>query len=234
MFLIYFFTVTSPFPAYMYEKWITPTEGEMGQSVKVVPMEKIKHLQAAVLLSGDAIKKDLQTGQYIYGEAFRRFSEGLLLLQRGKVDYLIITKGNNNFDPNGILNEGDSFINWMKDVGVYEQNKNKILLISDVLNTFDEAQKATELMLKKGIKDFYIVTDIHHMKRAYLIYKKQSEVKGLIPVAYPVITYDSEGKGKMRGLWSNFSGWSLLNTRHLNAVLNEVIGVIAYRAKGYL
>ncbi|MBF0297616.1 MAG: YdcF family protein [Oligoflexia bacterium] len=239
MFLLFFFTVTSPLSVYLYKIWITSVDGDLSPVTNVFLENEIKHLQAAVILSGDGIQKDLKSGQYFYKEAFRRFAEGLRLLQSGKVDYLIISRGNNLLLSKGLLNEGDSFISWMKDIGVFEKIKDKVLLVDDVLNTYDEAKKTTELMISKKIKNFYIVTDIHHMKRAYLIFKKQSADRGLskemIATAYPVITFattDNSDNNKI--LWSYFLRWKVENCKYLFYVSNEILGIIAYKLKGYL
>ena len=124
MFILYFFTVTSPLPVYLMGTWLESSEVSYINSEKNLP-----HLQAAVVLSGDGIQKNLLSGQYIYHDAFRRFAEGLKLLQKGKVDFLIISKGNNQFIRDGMLNEGDSFLSWIKDLNILKDNQIKAKII---------------------------------------------------------------------------------------------------------
>lgn len=210
IYIIFFWVVTSPLPLYLMQKWES----------KFAPIPSPAHKTVGLVLSGGSLFQHRRSGQFFYNsKSFSRVIEGLHLLQEKHIDYLIITRGNNFRLDNSLLNEGDSVLKWANRLAI---PTNKIIVMDDVLNTYDEINKAKEYLKKfSADDDFYLITGAFHMQRAYLIARKLS----LNPTPYPVITSNpTEISCK----------WDLSHVDILFQYLNELVGLIAYRFQGYL
>ncbi|MBF0206025.1 MAG: YdcF family protein [Oligoflexia bacterium] len=230
----FFFISTSPLPLSWYRSL------ENYYPVITAPI----HHRAAVVLSGDAIQQDLLSKQYFYNGAFCRLVEGLRLLQNKKVDYLLVTRGNNFRIADGLLDEGRSFLALLKDLAI---PSDQVILLdkdSDVLNTYDELSKLKPLLAKLQATDnFYLVSSAFHLRRAVAVAKKL----GLNPTPYPAISIISTINSTINSTNNNINNSANNNTNNVNTnvefelqninrlyhVLNELVGLLAYRLKGY-
>lgn len=215
IYAIFFLSATSPISFYLY-RWLE----QEYPAISGLDPQSVKEVEAAVVLSGDSISYNTNLGQFYFGEAFPRLMAGLRLLQAEKINNLIITKGNNLQLNNTQLDEGNAFLKLLDELRI---SKEKVILLDDVLNTFDEAKRVRQTLESKNIKSFYLITNSFHLKRAMLIFEKQ----GLKPIPYPVGTTNYQNTPR------NYK-WSIDNLRSLFCFLNETIGIVSYRLVGYI
>ncbi|MBF0366415.1 MAG: YdcF family protein [Oligoflexia bacterium] len=216
LYLFYFFLITSPLVSYLYQSY----------SLTYPAINNPPPLAAAVILSGDALTYVRADDRFFLNKSFQRQLDGLRLLQKQTVQKLILSRGNNQWLNTGFLNEGDAFLKLLQDLNISYKN-NSIIIIDDVLNTYEEALKVKALLQQEKIDHFYLVTTAIHMKRAMKVFQKQ----GMSPVAFPVyaepIALDRDSRS------GNFH-WHWHNPDLLYQLLHEEIGIFAYTLKGYI
>ena len=140
------------------------------------PVEVLKKHQAVVVLSGmlDGFKAEEEW--VTQWNDTDRFFAGLQVLEAGKAELIIFTRGKIPWME--LPPEGERLKALAIQMGV---DSDQILLTEIVENTADEAQAVLELTEAHGISSVILVTSSFHLPRAQLLFNQA----GVINEAYP-------------------------------------------------
>ena len=104
------------------------------------------------------------------------------------------------------------------------------------VNTYENGVYTRELLAEKGVNRIMLVTSASHMPRAVAVFEKQGfEVIPAPTDFYVTETVDRGGDG--RPDWSNLLYHSIPQAEYLEVTsraLKEYIGLVVYRARGWL
>jgi len=139
-------------------------------------VEALKNHQAVVVLSGmlDGFKAEEEWVTQ-WNDADRFFA-GLQVLEAGKAESIIFTRG--KIPWMDLPPEGERLKALAIQMGI---DPNRILLTEIVENTADEAQAVLELTKTHGISSVILVTSSFHLPRAQLLFNQA----GVVNEAYP-------------------------------------------------
>ena len=139
-------------------------------------VEALKNHQAVVVLSGmlDGFKAEEEWVTQ-WNDADRFFA-GLQVLEAGKAESIIFTRGKISWMD--LPPEGERLKTLAIQMGI---DPNRILLTEIVENTADEAQAVLELTKTHGIPSVILVTSSFHLPRAQLLFNQA----GVVNEAYP-------------------------------------------------
>ena len=140
------------------------------------PVEVLKKHQAVVVLSGmlDGFKAEEEW--VTQWNDTDRFFAGLQVLEAGKAELIIFTRGKIPWME--LPPEGERLKALAIQMGV---DSDRILLTEIVENTADEAQAVLELTKAHGISSVILVTSSFHLPRAQLLFNQA----GVVNEAYP-------------------------------------------------
>jgi uncharacterized SAM-binding protein YcdF (DUF218 family) len=127
-----------------------------------------KHYSCAIILGGFSSVDN--NGNGYFNSSADRFIQGMKLLTDGKAGHLLISGGNGNLIP-GKFREAD----WVKTQLQELKYPDSSILIEDrSRNTIENAQFSKPILQKAKLQPPYLlVTSAFHMRRAYMIFKKQ-------------------------------------------------------------
>ena len=140
------------------------------------PVEVLKKHQAVVVLSGmlDGFKAEEEW--VTQWNDTDRFFAGLQVLEAGKAELIIFTRGKIPWME--LPPEGERLKALAIQMGV---DSDRILLTEIVENTADEAQAVLKLTKAHGISSVILVTSSFHLPRAQLLFNQA----GVVNEAYP-------------------------------------------------
>ena len=140
------------------------------------PVEALKKHQAVVVLSGmlDGFKAEEEW--VTQWNDTDRFFAGLQVLEAGKAELIIFTRGKIPWVE--LPPEGERLKALAIQMGV---DSDRILLTEIVEKTADEAQAVLELTKAHGISSVILVTSSFHLPRAHLLFNQA----GVVHEAYP-------------------------------------------------
>lgn len=178
------------------------------------------YYDAVVVLTG-MVNMSYSTEDYVeFKDGVDRILGGIRMVEQGYAKKLLITGGLGGFSEDGPSEAALLKIFAMKR-GVDEE---RIILEEKARNTYENALYTKDLVESRGYKRILIVTSAYHMKRAQLCFRKQ----GLEPDIYPVDYHRLKGAARYSPIPDPviFSGSSY--------AVNEIVGLIMYRMKGYI
>jgi uncharacterized SAM-binding protein YcdF (DUF218 family) len=141
----------------------------------VLPAEP--KVYSCVIVLGGFSSVDNKGKGYFNGSA-DRFIQGIKLLASGRTKHLLITGGSGYLFP-GQYREGDWARTQLKALNIPDSS---VLIESNSRNTIENATLSKPILQKAGLKPPYLlVTSDFHMRRAYMIFKKN----GYDVVPYP-------------------------------------------------
>jgi uncharacterized SAM-binding protein YcdF (DUF218 family) len=140
------------------------------------PVEALKNQQAVVVLSGMLNGFKAEEEWVTQWNDADRFFAGLQVLEAGKAESIIFTRGKTPWMD--LPPEGERLKALAIQMGI---DPNRILLTEIVENTADEAQAVLELTKTHGISSVILVTSSFHLPRAQLLFNQA----GVVNDAYP-------------------------------------------------
>ena len=140
------------------------------------PVEVLKKHQAVVVLSGMVDGFKAEEEWVTQWNDTDRFFAGLQVLEAGKAELIIFTRGKIPWME--LPPEGERLKALAIQMGV---DSDQILLTEIVENTADEAQAVLELTKAHGISSVILVTSSFHLPRAQLLFNQA----GVVNEAYP-------------------------------------------------
>lgn len=171
-----------------------------------------KHYSCAIILGGFSSVDN--NGNGYFNSSADRIIQGMKLLTSGKAGHLLVSGGNGNLLP-GKFKEGD----WVKTQLLQLKYPDSSILVEDhSRNTIENASFSKPILQKAHLQPPYLlVTSAFHMRRAFMIFKKQ----GYDVDAWPCNFTNSGGGFSVDGLIPDagvLAGW--------NTYLKEVVGYI--------
>ncbi len=165
--IITLFVFANPFLLYLFaQHWDVPP----------APLDKGKVYGAAIILGGF-------TDEDINGEGFfnahsDRLIEGMRLKATNKVSHIVMSGGNNAFNPDQFTESG-----YVKKVLREFNFPDGVILIDEKSRNTGENAADTKVILTNGHlpPPYILVTSAFHMRRAQYIFKK----KGIDVIPYP-------------------------------------------------
>jgi uncharacterized SAM-binding protein YcdF (DUF218 family) len=157
----------------------------LGARLLVAPLETrypvpptAVQADAAVVLAG-TVDLALSTAERIeLYDRPERIIEGAQLVLSGRARWLLISGGSG--DPlRPEAREAEYLATLARRLGV---PSGKILLQGDSRTTAEDAQRTAEILKRRGIQSFFLVTSAYHLPRAVGCFRKL----GLEPIPYPV------------------------------------------------
>lgn len=129
------------------------------------PIYQVPKADAVVVLSGMLGGFDSEYGYVAQWADPDRFFAGVELVQAGRADMLIFTRGKLPWVEQ--IPEGELLKQKAVQMGV---PSNQILLTSMVSNTAEESSAVRQLMTQHGLKNIILVTSSFHLSRAKLLF----------------------------------------------------------------
>jgi uncharacterized SAM-binding protein YcdF (DUF218 family) len=209
--LILFLFFTNPIISSLAMSWL-----------ETDPVQLEKKYDIAIVLTGMLETSRVLEHQHSFGEAADRIIEAMKLYHEGKVDKILISGGSGLlFDQE--FSESPLLADLAKQLKVA---KDDIIIEPQSRNTFENAKFTAELIERNAISgDLLLITSSFHMKRSVACFKKQN----LLIYPYPV-DFRSADKYTDLGLWvpsgTALSTWNTIN--------KELLGLLAYKLRGYI
>jgi uncharacterized SAM-binding protein YcdF (DUF218 family) len=160
-----------------------------------------------------------QNGDGYFNGASDRFIEGVKLFNIGVAKHLLISGGNGSLVP-GEYKEA----NWTKkQLLIFKVPDSSILVENRSRNTIENAVFSNQILQKSGLKPPYLlITSDFHMRRAFMIFKKE----GLQVVPYPCDYAVGQGKDSFGDLIPDGTAWG-----EWNIYLKELVGYVVDKWK---
>ena len=160
-----------------------------------------------------------QNGDGYFNGASDRFIEGVKLFNLGIVTHLLISGGNGNLVP-GKFREA----NWTKkQLLIFKVPDSSILVENNSRNTIENAVFSKQILQKSGLKPPYLlITSDFHMRRAFMIFKKE----GVQVVPYPCDYSVGQGRISFGDLLPDGISWG-----QWNIYLKELVGYVVDKWK---
>ncbi|MHB8206314.1 YdcF family protein [Mucilaginibacter sp.] len=160
-----------------------------------------------------------QNGDGYFNGASDRFIEGVKLFNIGVAKHLLISGGNGTLMPSEYKEA-----NWTKkQLLIFKVPDTSILVENNSRNTIENAVFSKRILEKSGLKPPYLlITSDFHMRRAFMIFKKE----GLQVVPYPCDYSVGQGKDSFGDLMPDGTAWG-----EWNIYLKELVGYIVDKWK---
>jgi len=129
------------------------------------PLSQVPKADAILVLSGMLSGFESEHGYVAEWSDPDRFFTGIRLLQSGKADRLIFTRGQMPWST--VPPEGEMLKLKALEMGVPSE---QILLTSIASNTAEESLAVKDLMVQNGLSDIILVTSSFHLPRATLLF----------------------------------------------------------------
>ncbi len=184
-----------------------------------VPLEKSPSTDAIVVLAGDvSIPVAPRVEVQVRGN---RTIHAMRLYQAGKASQVIIS-GGNVFPQRGLESEAAYSGALLEELGI---PKSVITVEGTSRNTRENAVAVARLLREKKLRSALLVTDALHMPRAVAVFQA---------VGVEVIPSPSSISASMEQ--PQILDWvpSMNGLGTLKSVLHEKIGILAYRARGWI
>lgn len=183
-----------------------------------------KKYRVAIVMGGFA-SMNKETGKILYsGDRGDRLREAIRLFQMGKVERILITGDETSFMHDNGESTAELFLTYMEQM---EIPRDSFLLEQKARNTRENALNTAMLLTEAGIKDCecLLITSATHMKRSLGCFAKV----GLVPDYFSVNVYDFPSEINHR---SFYPSWEV--AVKWQEILNEWVGDVAYKMKGYI
>lgn len=160
-----------------------------------------------------------QNGEGYFNGASDRFIEGVELFNKGITKHILISGGNGSLVP-GEYKEAD----WTKtQLHIFKVPDSCILVENKSRNTIENALFTKAVLQKAKLKPPYLlVTSDFHMRRAFMIFKKE----GLQVQPYPCDYSIGQGKDSLGDLVPDGTAWG-----EWNIYLKELVGYVVDKWK---
>jgi len=187
-------------------------------------IDEEKEYRVGIVMGGfSSVNKQTEQLQYEENRADRLW-EAIRLWKNGKIDRVLITG-----DPSTNISEKGNttaplFFDYMNQLGIPDSI---FILEQHARNTYENAVYSIEILKEKNIKaeDCLLITSATHMKRSLGCFSKAGFQLDYITVN----NYDKPTEISHRSFYPNWKtavGW--------NEILNEWIGEVVYKIKGYM
>lgn len=187
-------------------------------------LQEEKKYRVAIVMGGFA-KMNKETGRILYSsDSGDRMREAIRLFQMGRVERILITGDGTSFlDDNG-ESSAELLLAYMEQMGI---PRDSFLLEQKARNTRENAVNTAKLLIDAGIKDreCLLITSATHMKRSLGCFAKV----GMVPDYFSVNVYDFPSEINHRSFYPSWEAavkWQ--------EILNEWVGDVAYKMKGYI
>lgn len=184
--------------------------------------EPMPQAEAVVVLSGMIDIEKSTASKIEFGEGVERILEGMRLVKQGTAQKLILSGGSGSLFEQ-TKSEAVMLRQFALDFGI---PADQILIEPVSRNTRENAVETAKLMRRQGISSIILVTTATHLPRAMGCFRKV----GLHPIPYGV---DVHGEASHR-----LTPLDLIpdvgNLRGVSWVLHEYVGLVMYKATGYI
>jgi len=182
------------------------------------PLAKPSKVYSCAIVLGGFSSVNKQ-GQGFFNGAADRFIEGVKLVSTGEISHILISGGNGSLKPSKFKEA-----NWVyTQLRILKIPDTSILIESNSRNTIENAEFSKVILQRAGLKPPYLlVTSDFHMRRAYMIFKKE----GLDVEPYPCDFGLGQGNYSVEDLLpdgSSLGGWNLY--------LKELVGYLVDKYK---
>ena len=189
---------------------------------RYAPPNPLPHVEAVIVLSGMINLEQSTPEQIEFGESVERILEGMRIVKRGAADRLILSGGSGSlFDQT--KSEAVILRQFAIDFGI---PADRILIEPDSRNTYENAVESAKLMRRQGISSFMLITSATHLPRAMGCFRKI----GLNPIPCGVDFHSNSSP--------HYTPFDLIpevgNLRGASWVLREYVGIVIYKAAGYI
>lgn len=105
-----------------------------------------------------------------------------------------------------------------------------IILEDKAKNTYENIEFTKEILEKKGWNKIILVTSSYHMRRAYLVFRKNAkEIKVFYtPIQNSLFYLHSKRDIHRRRIWKQ------INLQQIGGIIHEYLGILYYRWKGWI
>jgi len=160
-----------------------------------------------------------QNGDGYFNGASDRFIEGVKLFNTGVAKHLLISGGNGSLLPSKYKEA-----NWTKkQLLIFKVPDSSILVENNSRNTIENAVFSKTILQKSGLKPPYLlITSDFHMRRAFMIFKKE----GLPVIPYPCDYSVGQGSNSFADLIPDGEAWG-----QWNIYLKELVGYVVDKWK---
>lgn len=205
--LLYLFSVP------LFIKWFAH-----ALSIKSEVSQKPGGIYSSAIVLGGFSSTDKNDNGFFNG-ACDRFIEGLKVFNTGEATHILVSGGNGTLNPSGFREAS-----WVKtQLQIFKVPDSSILIESNSRNTIENAVFSKALLYKAGLKPPYLlITSDFHMRRAYMIFKKE----GLQVTPYPCdfsVGHDKISWGDLIPDGTSWGSW--------NIYLKEVVGYVVDKYK---
>lgn len=187
-------------------------------------LQEGKKYRVAIVMGGFASMNE-ETGQIRYNEdRADRLWESIRLLRMGRVERILITGDGTSFLHDRGKCTAELFLTYMEQMGI---PRDSFLLEQRARNTRENAVNTAKLLAEADIKDSecLLITSATHMKRSLGCFAKV----GMSPDYFSVNIYDLPSEINHRSFYPSWEAaikWQ--------EILNEWVGDVAYKMKGYI
>ena len=189
--------------------------------VPLVDRNRLKtDYDAVVVLTGMTNLRASQNEPIEFEEAVDRILSAIQFINLGKAQNLIISGGSGNlFNQND--KEAPRLQRFAMAMGIEEEH---IFVEDTSRNTYENAKNTTQLVHLHGFDSLLLITSAFHMRRALACFEKQD----LEPDIFPV-DFRSYRQFYPADLIPSSAALS-----DVRIVIKEVLGLIAYKLRGYI
>ena len=186
------------------------------------PPDPLPHVDAVIVLSGAVILEKSTPHKIEFGEGVERILEGIRLVKQGAAGTLILSGGSGSLTDR-TKSEARMLRQFAIDFGVPDE---RILVEPDSRNTYENAVETAKLMRRHGIASVILITSASHLPRAMGCFRHV----GVEPIPYGVDFHSTLNTHLRPGDFIPDVG----NLRGLTWILHEYVGIVMYKAAGYL
>jgi uncharacterized SAM-binding protein YcdF (DUF218 family) len=187
----------------------------------VLAVENLQRADAVVMLGGMIDANTLRGGRPEFHDAVDRLSASLEILYQKKADYLLISGGSGLMLQGG-LREGEVLRAFLVKQGM---SPDKILADSLSRNTHENAIESSKIIAARKFKRVILVTSAFHMPRSVACFRKV----GQEVVPYPVDFKAADHSSFPESFFPSAQGIGDFST-----AVREIVGLLAYKVKGYI
>lgn len=186
------------------------------------PPDPLPHVDAIIVLSGAVILEKSTPEKIEFGEGAERILEGIQLMKQGVADTLILSGGSGSLTDR-TKSEARMLRQFAIDFGIPDE---RIVVEPDSRNTYENAVETAKLMRQHGISSVMLITTASHLPRAMGCFRNV----GVEPIPYGVDFHSTVNTHLRPGDFIPEVG----NLRGLTWILHEYVGIVMYKAAGYL
>lgn len=194
---------------------------QLEKKFPAMTVQQAPKSDAVVVLGGFIDPLIFQGNRPEFYGSVDRLIAGAELLTKNKAQTLLISGGSGLMLQGG-MKEGNIIEKWFNELGIF---KNRIMSEAISRNTRENAIESAKIIRNKKFKSVLLVTSAFHMVRSQGCFEKT----GLNVIAYPV-DFKSEDKPVFpESYFPSARGVDIFTM-----AIREVIGIVAYKAVGYI